>query len=290
MFRSGVQPLLWAFLVRFRHNFQFAIKFGLIIVLAWASIEFCFFKNACSQEKSEIQNGLLQIECRNVKLLECISVIQDKTRYRIFIPAQYQDLNINLLLGGKVLVDVLNSLGAFLDVPNYSVIVDDKQMSAYLISVGKDSKLVNPQMGSVSANQVMSMELMDQQLSLGNVDKSENSADEVKEEDYEVIPPAYPGGKGMTLRELKEKEALEKPVDVMDLEVLPPEKPGEKGKTLRQVLSDEATRELNDAGAPPREVIPPTTEGGKGLTLEELKKKEADDAEKEQGQHLNNNF
>jgi hypothetical protein len=84
----------------------------------------------------------------------------------------------------------------------------------------------------------------------------------------EVIPPAKPGGRGVTLEEVNAMEAANREVDPSTAEVIPPAKPGGRGVTLEEVNAMEAAnREVDPSTA---EVIPPAKPGGRGVTLGEL--------------------
>jgi len=85
----------------------------------------------------------------------------------------------------------------------------------------------------------------------------------------EVLPPSVPGGRGITLAEVKAAAAAAKPVDPDLLEVLPPTVPGGRGITLSEAKA--AAAAANPVDPDLLEVLPPTVPGGRGITLAEAK-------------------
>ena len=117
----------------------------------------------------------------------------------------------------------------------------------------------------------------------------------------EVIPSSYPGGQGLTARDIEYYRTLQTPIDPMHEEVLPPSTPGTVGITQAEIEFYAATRQVEDPADmelfPPEdddgfvftaadlqeikanrpfvpaaqiEVIPPEEPGGIGVTLGEL--------------------
>jgi hypothetical protein len=88
--------------------------------------------------------------------------------------------------------------------------------------------------------------------------------------DMEVIPPDQPGGKGVTLREVKSAKARGKEDLDDNFEVLPPDQPGGKGVTLGelQAAKSRSKENLDDNF----EVLPPEKPGEKGISQREIEK------------------
>lgn len=91
--------------------------------------------------------------------------------------------------------------------------------------------------------------------------------------DEEVLPPAAPGEKGMTRRELEQLKAAQPQIDPLDEEVIPPAAPGEKGITRREL--ENIQKQQAEIDPMDQEVVPPSGPGEKGMTLRELERLKA---------------
>jgi hypothetical protein len=186
---------------------------------------------------------VVSITSTNEPLKNVLDEISKATGYKIEITKGWEHkpitVNIQDLPLDKSLRKVIRALGR-----QSNIIVTCENTRTIKIKIfdttkGASSTTKNKNYAQLQAKQAEAVLNMEEPPTGQEQVSTDDSGSEIDPLDIEVIPPDYPGEKGITVRELKEFESNQEKIDPLDLEVLPPDNPGEKGITARELKAME---------------------------------------------------
>jgi type II secretory pathway component GspD/PulD (secretin) len=167
--------------------------------------------NPCWGSDSGEELATFSLEADQQALDEVLQQISEATGYEITVDSEHAQLPITVSLKNVTVHEALRRI--FGRLSKYMVI-DDAAKKISLNIVDSDSKKIGagqmPDQGTVVRKKIDPM-------------------------DVEVVPPAEPGGRSFTRREVEAIRARQGKIDPMDREEAPPVNPGEKGFTLREI-------------------------------------------------------
>jgi hypothetical protein len=199
------------------------ISAHLVVTPSWASEKYA-------------RSAVVSLDVKNEPLGVVLDKISSDTGHKILVNREWADLPVTARLHN---VTVEEGLRRLLKNFNYALVFQDNEKRISIEIHGFSSNIEPVERTAVKQRERQAL-------------LQEKEVDSRK---LEVIPPAEPGGRGITEGELEALEALREKIDPGDLEVLPPEEPEGRGITQRELKALEALRKKTDPGE--LEVIPP---------------------------------
>ena len=169
------------------------------------------------------ESQLLSLDARGDPLGEVLKKISNHTGYRITVDSEWTDLPVS---GSFKNLPIDQGLRRILSKLNHSLIFNEAD---HRISI--DIKSFHDGEGFQRGNLLRAA---DDYPPGGLQSSAVNLKDVINPGDIQVIPPAEPGGAGITLKEMQEIEAQRVKISTDDIEVIPPAEGGGKGVSLKE--------------------------------------------------------
>jgi hypothetical protein len=195
--------------------------------------------NLCWGSESGEEPAVFSLDVRDKSLREVVEEISKVTGYKILIDEKWEKFPITVKLRN---MGVHEGFQRVLKEFNHTLVIVDaeKKISIKIYDVSPNSRyFVTLPVGGKS-NQPLQQRKINQRSpemhppDISGEERTTQQTQEIDPANLEVIPPAIPGGRGITHGEIEAANMRRKKIDPLDLEIIPPELPGEAGLTLRE--------------------------------------------------------